>query len=468
MSSSDGSTGAGDLSLGSSRRSPNRKTSPFLVLAAGLLIFAAAIGGYLLITRPTTLRIAVGPSGSDDLNLVQALAQTFSREGGPVRLSLIPTAGPVDSIALLRAHKADLAVARGDEDMPDGTNSVAILRKNVVVLWAPPRKGSKKEARSKIKGLDDLPGHRIGVVGRTQVNLTLLRVILKESGVDPDKVTVVQFNPDQAAAMVKDTTIDAFMTVAPLDSKVTSEAIAATARGRGEPVFLPIDVSEAIASRHPLYESEEIPGSAFSSSPARPDDKIETVGVNHLILAPKALSESAVGAFTRQLFAVKPSLAREMPSAARIEKPDTDKDAALPAHPGAAAYIDGNERTFMDNYSDYIWGAVLLFSVLGSGVAGLRHYVKRDERRLTILHREKLLAAISLVRRIDSLEELDALQCEADEFLRETLACYDDGAIEQADLAAYGLVLDQFHNAVVDRRAVIGGPASNLPRMRAG
>jgi TRAP transporter TAXI family solute receptor len=468
MSSSDGSTGAADLSLGSSlgssRRSQKIKTSPFLVLAAGLLMFAAAIGGYLLITRPTTLRIAVGPSGSDDLNLIQALAQNFSREKRPIRLALIPTAGPVDSINALRAHKADLAVARGDEEMPDGTDSVAVLRKNVVVLWAIARKGSKK----KLRGLDDLPGRRIAVVGRTQINLTLLRVILKESGVDPDKVTVVQFSPDQTAAMVKDITIDAFMTVGPLDSKVTADAIAATARGKGEPVFLPIDVSEAIASRHPLYESEEIPGSTFASSPARPDDKIETVGVSHLILAPKTLSDSTVAAFTRQLFAAKPTLAREMPSAAKIEKPDTDKDAALPAHPGAAAYIDGNERTFMDNYSDYIWAAVLLFSVLGSGVAGLRHYVRRDERKLTILHREKLLAAISLVRQINSIEELDAMQCEADEFLRETLECYDDGAIEQADLAAYSLVLDQFHNAVVDRRAVIGGPAANVPRMRAG
>ena len=472
MSSSDGSTGAEDLSRGSSLDSSlgnrTRKTSPFLVLAAGLLIFAAVVCGYLMIARPTTLRIAVGPSGSDDQNLIQALAQHFAREGNSIRLILVPTAGPVDSIAALRARHADLAVARGDEEMPDGTESVAILRKNVVVLWTSPHKSARKGAKSKIKGIDDLSGRRIGVVGRTQVNVTLLQVILKESGVDLNKVTVVQFNTDQIAAMLKDVTIDAFMTVGPVGSKITSDAIVTTARTRGEPTFLPIDVSEAIASRHPLYESEEIPGSAFSSSPARPDDKIETVGVNHLIVAPKSLSENTVGAFTRQLFAAKPALAREIPGASKIEKPNTDKDAALPAHPGAAAYIDGNERTFMDNCSDYIWAAVLLFSVLGSGIAGLRHYVKRDERRINILHREKLLAAISQVRQVDSIEQLDAMQREADEFLRETLECYDDGAIEQADLAAYSLVLHQFHNAVVDRRAVIGAIAGNQPRMRAG
>ena len=33
------------------------------------------------------------------------------------------------------------------------------------------------------------------------------------------------------------------------------------------------------------------------------------------------------------------------------------------------------------------------------------------------------------------------MQCEADSILRETLNCYDNGAIEEADLAAYSLVL---------------------------
>jgi TRAP transporter TAXI family solute receptor len=467
MSASDILDGLKDLPV----RGRRKKGAPFLILATALLIFAAVVGACFLILRPTTLRIAVGPPGSDDQNLIQALAQTFARDGSSVRLSLVTTAGPLDSIAALAAGNADLAVGRTDEEMPDGTESVAILRKNVVVLWAASgtkRKGSGKDAKAttKIKAIDDLAGHRVGVVGRTEVNSKLLRVILTESGVNPDKVAITKFDAGQTSEMVRDTTVDAFMTVGPVDSKITLDAIAATARIRGEPVFLPVDVSEAIAARHPVYESEEIPGSAFSSSPARPDDKVETVGVNHLIVAPKSLSDTTVGALTAQLFAARPSLAKTIPSAAKIEKPDTDKDAALPAHPGAAAFIDGTERTFMERYSDYIWGAVLLLSVLGSATAWLRHYIKRDERKLNTLHREKLLLAIGLLRQIDNLEDLDTLQREADEILRETLECYDDGAIEEGDLTAYGLVLDQFHNAIVDRRAAIGGIA-NLPRLRA-
>jgi len=298
------------------------------------------------------------------------------------------------------------------------------------------------------------------------VNIKLLHVILTASGVSPDKVGIAQFNVGQIADMVRDASLDAFMTVTPVDSKSTAEAIATTARLRSEPTFLPIEVSETIASRHPSCESEEIPESAFSTSPARPDDKVETIGISHLIIALNSLAETTVATLARQIFAARPALIREIPGAAKIEKPNTDKDAALPAHPGAAAYIDGTERTFMEKYSDYIWGAVLLLSAFGSATAWLRHYIKRDERRLNTAHREKLLLAISLLRQVEAPEDLDTLQREADEILRETLTCYDDGAIEDGDLLAYSLVLDQFHNAIVDRRSAIAANA-NPARLRA-
>ena len=452
------------------RRRRNR-ISALLVLAAGLLLFAAAGGALYWALRPVTLKIAVGPPGSDDQKLVQALAQTFARDQSSIRLAPIQTDGAAESIALMKAGKTDLAVARGDLEMPADAESAAILRKNVVVLWAPSglaaAKGAKKSA-AKIKSLDELAGRRVGVIGRTQANVTLLRVVLKESGVDPDKVAVTQFGTGQIAELARDNAIDAFMAVGPLDSKITIEAIAATAKARGEPKFLPIDVSEAIAQKHPLYESEEIPGSTFASSPARPDDKVETVSVNHLIVARKSVPDAAVGGFVRQLFAVRQTLAKEIPGAAKIEKPDTDKDAALPTHAGAAAYIDGTERTFLERYSDYFWFAILILSGFGSAGAWLRHYLKRDEREETTLHREQLLAMISKAREAETLEELAAMQHEVDSTLRETLQSYDDGAIEEGDLSAFGLVLEQFHRAVIDRRMAIAAAEPDMPpRMRA-
>jgi TRAP transporter TAXI family solute receptor len=466
MSSSDDISPARDLS----RRRRRRRNSLLLLLAAGFMLFSAAAGGLYYALKPLTLRIAVGPPGSDDLKLVQAMAQAFDQDRSAVRLSPITTPGAVESIALLGAAKADMAIARADLDMPADAETVAIVRKNVVVLWAPsglPGKSSKKQPTPKIKAIDDLAGHRVGIIGRTNANAALLRVILTESGVDPDKVASTSFATSEIAKLAGDPSLDAYMAVGPLDSKITAEALAATASARGEPKFLPVDVSDAIALKHPLYESEEIPGSVFNAKPAWPDDKIDTISVNHLIVARKALSETTVAAFARQLFSIRQSLAKQVPGAAHIKKPDTDKDAELPVHRGAAAYIDGNERTFLDKYSDYFWFAILVLSGLGSAGAWLRHFLKRDEREEDIVQRNKILDLIAKVRVAETPEELLAMEREVDGILRETLACYDDGAIEEEDLSAFGLVLEQFHNAVVERRAAIGAGAAEPARMRA-
>jgi TRAP transporter TAXI family solute receptor len=455
-----------------SRRRRKRRSYALLVLAAGMLAFGIAAGTLYYALRPTTLRIAVGPANSEDQKLVQLMAQTFAREGSPVRLSLVTTEGTAESIALFAAGKADLAVARGDLNLPTNAESVAILRKNFVVLWAPSgrsARGSKKQPPAKIKSLDELAGHRVGVIGRTQANAGLLRAILKESGVNPDKVTISQFATNQIGEMAKDQSVDAFMAVGPLKSKITVDAIAATAAARGEPKFLPIEVAEAIAKKNPIYEAEEIPASIFGSSPQRPEDKVDTVAVNHLIIAPKSLSDTAVAAFARQLFTNRQQLAREMPTASQIEKPDTDKDAALPAHAGAAAYIDGNERTFLEKYTDYIWFAVLILSGLGSAGAWLKHYWNKDEREAYIAHRDHLLELIARVRKAETPQELAEMQGAADSMLRETLDGYDDGTVEEGDLSVIALTLEQFHHAVADRRAVlVGAAAPDTPRMRVG
>jgi TRAP transporter TAXI family solute receptor len=450
-----------------SRRRKRRK-SLLLLLFTGVLVFAAAAGGLYYALRPVTLRIAVGPPESDDQKLIQAMAETFDRERKGVRLSPIVTETATQSVTLLGASKADLAVARGDLQMPGDAEAVVIVRKNVVVLWSsPPARHSKKQAAPKIKAIDELEGHRVGVIGKTPANVALLRMILTESGVVADKVAVTQFGTNQIEELARDPNLDAFMTVGPVDSKITAEALAATTRARGQPKFLPIDVSEAIALKHPLYESEEIPGSVFNANPAWPDDKLETISVSHLIVARKSLSETTVATLAKQVLADRQVLAREVPGAAHIKKPDTDKDAALTVHRGAAAYIDGTERTFLDRYGDYFWFSLLLLSGLGSAGAWLRQYLKRDEREEVTELRARIMAMISKVRTAQTSEELLVMQREVDGIIRNTLDCHDDDAIDEEDLAAFGLVLELFDHAVADRRAALVAGTPEPTRLRA-
>jgi hypothetical protein len=69
-------------------------------------------------------------------------------------------------------------------------------------------------------------------------------------------------------------------------------------------------------------------------------------------------------------------------------------------------------------------------------------------------------------RKSESLDELDKMQADVDEILSDTLNCYDDGAIDEGDLVAFNLLLEQFHHAVTDRKSSISSPTFELPRLR--
>ena len=56
------------------------------------------------------------------------------------------------------------------------------------------------------------------------------------------------------------------------------------------------------------------------------------------------------------------------------------------------------------------------------------------------------------------------MQSEADDILRETLRCFDDGAITEGALTAFSLALEQFHNAVGDRKTLLISMPQNLQR----
>jgi len=450
-----------------SPRASQRRTM-FVTLAGILAVIGALAGAYYFAMRPVTLRIAVGPANSDDIKVVQALTQAFAHAQSHVRLRPLQTDGASASAQALADGKTDLAIIRGDLDVPKNAQAVATLRKNVAVLWVPPATKAKgKKAGPKITKITQLAGRRVGVVGRTQANVNLLKVILQQYGVDPNKVEIVQFPASEAADAIRNQKADAYLAAGPVNSKITADAIAASARDGGTPTFLAIESAEAIAQNHPAYEASEIPAGAFGGSPAKPEDEVKTISFSHHIVARKGLSEATVAAFTRQLFAIRQSLMAEFPLAAKIETPDTDKDAVIPAHPGAAAFVDGEEKTFLDRYSDYIWWGLMALSALGSAGAWFAGYLKKDERNNNSSLRERMLEMIAAARRSDSAEELDAMQSEADDILRDTLHCFEHGAIDEGALTAFNIALDQFHNAVADRRAVLMSMPQNLQRASA-
>src|SRR5436305_3887445 len=91
----------------------------YLTLIAGILaIIAGSVGIVYYMLRPATLRIAVGPANSEDAKVVNVLSQALLRERGYTRLRIVATDGAAASATALAEGKTDLAVIRGDLDVP--------------------------------------------------------------------------------------------------------------------------------------------------------------------------------------------------------------------------------------------------------------------------------------------------------------------------------------------------------------
>ena len=437
-----------------------------VLLLAGLIAVSFYIAG-----RPSTLRIAIPYGDGEDMRLVQALAQQFARDRASIRLRPVIAEGPAQSAAELDAGRAELAIVRADIGLPQEGQAVAVLRHNLVAIMVPapgsvatgPVAPKTRRGAAKVKpiaAIEDLAGKRIGVVGRGGFNAEVLGVILRQHEIAADKVTVLPLDPDNVAAALRKTQVDAIVAVGPLTSRFIADAIVAATNGDKRPTFLPVPTSEAIAGRHPAYESTEIKEGAFGGAKSLPGDAVETIGFNHYIVARRGISDTKIAEFTRLLFSVRQSLAKDVPTVAQIEKPDTDKDAVVQAHPGAAAYLDDEQQTFLDRYSDVLYWGLMLMSFVGSAAAWLMSYAKADDRVRRMRVIEQLLAIVQAARTAKTLAEVERLRQEVDAILVRTLHQVERNDLEQSALMAFSLALDQAQLAVNDRHATLIGQAA--------
>ncbi len=409
------------------------------------------VGGMALwYERPTVLTVAVSSTDEQDHDLITVAATQLKHGREPVRLRLIPVENANAASAAIDDGKADLAVVRSDIAMPDKGQTVVILHRDAAILLAP---GS-----GEIKEIADLKGHRLGIVHNGAGNTRLLETALAQYDIAADALTVVPLQPEEVAEAIRSKRIDAVMAVDVVSGPLMRDLVkAVVSGGQGAPVFIPVAEAPAIAQRSPAYDSTEIVKGAFGGSPPRPAEEFDTLSVTHRLVANGMISQGPIADLTRFLLTERSALAAASPLARRIEAPSTDKDAALPVHAGAAAYIDDSEETFFDKYSDMIYMGAMVLGVLASGATAMLSRLNSQKAAVVDASVGRLIEMLALVRSAPTIAALDDLQGEADGILASALSSTSGG--DEARLTVFGLVLDQIRAAIRDRRRSLAGGA---------
>ncbi|WP_293797185.1 TAXI family TRAP transporter solute-binding subunit [uncultured Bosea sp.] len=433
--------GGGLIRLGMTRRG--------LAMAAALLaVSGLAAAVFYYVSQPRTLRLAVGPLGSEDARMAAAFVQGLNRDKASVRLRLVLTEGSEDSAKRIDAGQADLAMLRADIAMPSTADTVLITRRTYPFFIT--------TAETAIGRIADLRGRRIGVGRNPAGNMMLLKRVLAQYEVRPEEVTIIGLNQDEIVPAAKDKRIDVFFSINAVGSHTNNEGLRRLREAWGnDPVLIPVREADALAAHYRAIESGEIVRGALGGDPPRPAESLPTISITSRLVAAQSLDDNLVGELTKDILGLRLTLASELPAVQALETPSTDKDAPLPVHSGAAAYIDGEQESFFDRYGDWFYISAMALSAVGTGGAALLGRESANRRRRAMSGLDELLELLNVIRSCEDEAELIRLGREADQILTRVLADYAKGDLDVAALAAYRLAIDQVGRAVAERQRTL-------------
>ena len=422
----------------------NRRQVILFAVLTLLLTVATVWRGRIWLRNSETLTFAVGESNGLEARFAAKLAAMLKSSSSQFQLKIIPNADNAKALAQFDRKLADLAVLRTDARIPPRARSLAILEHDVLILISP---GDKK-----IKSLAELKKKKIALLTNSGNNLAFVRSVLDI----PDAANAssrLQMAPpnstldkllasggygavivvDHASAIVKDKSFEQSAARAPFTVNA-------------------IDEAAALSRRYPGISEETLATGLLSSAPQLPDDDLDTVGLQWLLVGQAAIPANTAGELARTIYENKAELALEDGFASKIEPADVDKSAFVAAHQGVAEYINDTAKSFLERYSDLFYLGAAALSVIGSIFVALYTKVTRVAPEKAGELATAILDIGERIAHAQTMEALDGLQDELEGVLRGAVIGLRDGTISSDGLDTFKLGYEFVRDEIGMRR----------------
>jgi hypothetical protein len=295
----------------------------------------------------------------------------------------------------------------------------------------------------------------VGVVGG-EANAKIVEVLTKEYDLARAKVVFKDVSLQEARQAMQSKQVSALLVVIPLTEKYLSLVKGFFQQsGKTSPVLIPIESAAAIADAARAYESFDVPKGTLRGSPPVPDDDLTTLRTSLYLVARKKLSSDLVANLTQTIMKIRRELLGEQPIFAQITAPSTDADAYLPVHPGAAAFYNGTQQSFMDEYGNYIYLGPMLLGGIASVLAAAWKFLGIGQPEVREGPLDTLYALARRIRGVDTEAELSSIEEEIDNILKAQRLKAEEGEENAVDAATLNVVAHRLENLIHDRRTVL-------------
>jgi TRAP-type uncharacterized transport system substrate-binding protein len=408
---------------------------------------------YRHFAKPIVLTVAAGSVDGEALALISAVAARLTASNAHVRLRVVDSNTSAGASGLLAAHKADLAVVRGDTGGLEDARSVLLLTHGVVLLMAP--------SAASGDSLGELRDTTIGVIGGA-INRPTVDALKQIYPFDRAKVIFQDVALAGGGTALSSGQVHALLAVIPLTEKYLAKVRQFFRQDRikgSAPKLIEIESAGAVANIARYYESYDIPKGTLRGAPPVPSDDLTSLRVSYFLVANKSVGNSAVTDLTQSLVDVRRDLLSQYPILAQAAAPSTDADALIPIHPGAATYYNGNQQSFLDKYDDKLYyGSLLLGSLISIVVAAWR-FAGSGTASQSML--EPLYELGNEIKAAGSESELEQIEKRIDYILRSEMARNASGeGADSTDMAALSLAAHRLQYLMSHRRISLRGATS--------
>jgi TRAP-type uncharacterized transport system substrate-binding protein len=419
-----------------------------MVAAATAAIVSGGWLSYRYFAKPVVLTVAVGSIDGESFSLISAVAARLTTSNAHVRLKVVDANTSAKASELLAAHKADLAVVRGDTGGLEDARSVLLLTHGVVLLMAP--------STASGDSLGDLRNTTIGVIGGA-INRPTVDALKQVYPFDRAEVISQDVSIADGATALSSGRVHALLAVVPLTEKYLAKVrqFFHQERAKGStPKLIGIESAGAVANVAQYYESYDIPKGTLRGAPPVPSDDLTSLRVSYFLIANKSVNDGTITDLTQSLVDVRRDLLSQYPILAQAAAPSTDADALIPIHPGAATYYNGNQQSFLDKYDDKLYyGSLLLGSLISIIVAAWRFTGSGNIPQSML---EPLYEYGHEIKDAKSEAQLEEIEKRIDDILKSELARNANG--EGADgpaMAALSLTAHRLQYLMSHRRTML-------------
>jgi TRAP-type uncharacterized transport system substrate-binding protein len=423
----------------------NQQQVVLYVVLTLILSLATVWGGRAMLRNSETLIFAVGDANSETARFAARLAAVLKNNASRFRIKIVNNTDNAKAVAQFERKQADLAILRTDGKVPSRARTIAILEHDLVLLLGP---GNKK-----IKSLAELKKKKVAVLAENDSSLAFVRNMLDITDTS-DAAAKVQMAPQGVTLdklLAPSAGNAAVIAIVHASKAVRDKAYEQVAK-RGGFTLNAIDEAKALERRIPGISEETLTAGTLSASPEIPDDDLDTIGLEWLLVAQSRMTATTAGDLARIVYENKSELGLESGFATRIEPASTDKDAFVMAHQGAADYINDDTKSFMDKYSDMMYLGAAALSVIGSIFAAIYAKITRIAPEKASELSTAILDIGERIEHAHSLDELECLQDELESILRGAVIGLRDGSISTDGLDTFKLGYELVRDEISMRR----------------